>query len=196
MKPRARDRTPEEKAADEARIAQLRARRMNFRQIAEVMNADPARPFPISFQTVQKDAARIAKRWLANAEELIAQHKADMLAELDEVCREAWQAWEKSKAAKVKRSTDKAGAGDATVTRMSVSTEDQTGDPALLRVLLDAMEKRAKLLGIEMPRAGGPLEGLPSVGLPPPRLVLVGALGSSWEDAKPATGQVVENEPA
>lgn len=78
-----------------------------------------------------------------------------LVAELLEVRREAWEAWEKSKEASVKNKASRkakgegADAGTETTTERTV--EEKYGDPRFLSVILNCNEREARLLGLDAP---------------------------------------------
>jgi hypothetical protein len=98
------------------------------------------------------------KRWLADINRDVSEHKAEVKAKLDIVFVELMAAWEKSKTskaittAKVRGPANAAGTGMAPqqMEKQSTSTE-QTGNPAYMALILQCLEKIIKLFGLEAP---------------------------------------------
>ena len=108
-------------------------------EIAELLSA--SRPYCVSRSQVSYDVDTLKQRWLESAGEAVATSKARALRMIDAIERELWEAWEQSKAG-----------GTA-------------GNPTFLTQLLNAHDRRAKLLGLDAPAknelsgpAGGPVQ--------------------------------------
>ena len=100
------------------------------------------RSYRLSRQAVTKAVGQLRSRWEAAATETFATHRAKELRRLEAVGREAWSAWESSKAA---------ATGVA-----------EPGNPAFLGHVLGAHDRRAKLLGLLAPvrtEVSGPAGG-------------------------------------
>lgn len=109
-----------------------------------------------SLATVKHDVEALLKEWqearLVETDELVTLE----LARIDEIIREAWAAWEKSKIEVKKNKTKAKGVpsvgGDGA--RRTVSIEQTTedvitcGDPRYLDVINKALMERRKLLGL------------------------------------------------
>lgn len=78
-------------------VAALRLRGLGYREIAKqlarldppIVNHETGRP--LSHEMIRKDLNELRERWRAAAAEDIASHQADMLAEVREARRSAWQ---------------------------------------------------------------------------------------------------------
>jgi hypothetical protein len=85
------------------------------------------------------------EKWTACADELMCQE----LARISEVESEAWKAWEKSKQTKSvttkERVEQKGWQGTA---KVKITTEEPAGDPRFMQLVLECVEKRARLLGL------------------------------------------------
>ncbi len=75
--------------------------------------------------------------------------KVRQLAQVRKMMAEGWAAWERSKLAKARIKRKKGGAGEPTGEEQS--TEGQVGNVAYLKVVQAAMEREAKILGIDAP---------------------------------------------
>lgn len=137
-----------------------------------VYQSDIATKLKVSLPTVQRDLAAVRKQWLESSLQDFDQVKADQLAKLDEVERQAWLQWERTcKTYKKKTVTEKEMMGDrdrgnedeseggkpAIVgTDTKVETIHQFGDPRFLTVVLSVVDRRCKLLGLDAPAKVAP----------------------------------------
>lgn len=135
-----------QKELDRLLIERCLIRRMTLREISEKIGAE--RPYTLSIQQVQKDAAMLRDKWRKETMEATDKWMERELSGLDEQEREAWSAWERSKQDAVTKMATKEGQASG---KASVKTEGQCGDPAYLRHILDVRERRAKLLGLDAP---------------------------------------------
>lgn len=137
-----RRRSPAEKARDAQQIAALYLQGYSQTEIAARLNLGVA--------TVCRDLKPYHERWQEEARRDIATRKAEQLAQLDQLLREYWEAWERSKAPRKVSTVSKAagGNGDGSAT---VRSEERTGDPRFLEGVRWCMERRAKLLGLDAP---------------------------------------------
>lgn len=112
----------------------------------------------VSQPTVSEDLAWVRGEWKKSAEFAFGDRVAEELARLDEVEREAWQAWERSKK-KLKRVSTKTvknvpeASKDPAVEREEETSveEGRDGDPRHLNVVMDCIDKRCKILGLDAP---------------------------------------------
>jgi hypothetical protein len=78
------------------RVAQLRLRGLSMREIIAAMESqgmvNPETGKPFGLGTLSQDYSELDKQWRANAERATSEHKAEQVAELDEVIRAAWAA--------------------------------------------------------------------------------------------------------
>jgi predicted transcriptional regulator len=123
-------------------------------QIAEKLGVTQA--------TISNDLKALRKAWQKSALVDIDQMKEQELAKIDRLESEYWQAWEASKGVKRIKTGEKRAGQEG---RASVREEDRTGDPRYLRGVMDCIDKRCKILGIEAPirrelsgPKGGPIE--------------------------------------
>jgi hypothetical protein len=138
-----------QKAEDMALISNYRAQRMGYTTIMRLLNERPDRR-PISIGTVFKDCQKAEKMWIEKAVTAVETGKAEMLAELEVVREEAWKIYEASKKAKTVKRAEKANSeGDGERTRQIVTIEERTGDVSALKLVIEAQERKAKLLGLD-----------------------------------------------
>ena len=104
--------------------------------------------------------SRIIARCLKRATERMAteavETTARQLAQVRKTTAEMWAAWERSKLAKARITRHKSQHGE--LVGEEHSTEAQVGNPAYLRLALDAMEREAKILGLDAPHTVAPTD--------------------------------------
>ena len=159
-----RKRTPKQIEADAEVIATLTRRGYGLKQIAAEIGK--IRNYSLSYAQVSHDLKKIRADWAESARSSIEAIKHQELEGLADQERECWHAWQKSKTEHVKKRT-KTKPGTLTGTRSVENTtekEEQCGDPAYMRLILDIREKRAKILGLNAPEKaelsgpdGGPI---------------------------------------
>jgi hypothetical protein len=148
-----------------ARVASYKVQGLSIRKIVAALakdkcvNPDSGRPWNTA--TIQSDLVHLTEVWKASALRDITQVKADELAKLDELEREAWQAWRRGIGRKQIRTTKTGGVDGGSV---SLKTETLNGDPRFLALVLDCQQRRAKMLGLDEPTpfalagpGGGPI---------------------------------------
>jgi hypothetical protein len=149
-----------------ARVASFKVQGLSIRKIiaalakAKCVNPDTGKPW--SVRAIHEDLVHLTARWKSEALRDITQAKADELARLDELEREAWTAWHRGIGRKQIRTTKTGGKEGLEV---SLRTESLNGDPRYLAIVLDCQQRRAKLLGLDAPLKaeftgadGGPIE--------------------------------------
>lgn len=93
-----------------------------------------------------------------------------ILAALDAMEREAWEAWEKSRGPIIRETVSAPREGEGRARTTTVRETRPAGDPAFLRLVLDVCDRRARLMGVDMTgTAGGPAHD----GEPPKLTVVV-----------------------
>ena len=99
---------------------------------------------------VSRDLKAIRQAWLASQIRDFDAAKAQELAKIDHVEAAAWVAWARSTADKetIIREADANQKPKKAVRR----TEGQAGDATFLRVVLDCIERRCKILGLDAPQ--------------------------------------------
>ena len=162
-------RTPNQRIHDRALISEWMRRRMSERQMRDKLNAryqelwDDDKSIcdkegnPLSFTQGQihydiKAVRReLIKEQITNADAA----RAQVLAELDEVIREAYRGWAASITKKRTETWRQRGQGDAQGGDLNrervVKDETQDGNRAYLEIIREAILDRAKLLGLTNP---------------------------------------------
>ncbi len=99
---------------------------------------------------VSRDLKAIRAIWLASTIRDFDLAKAQELAKIDEVEREYWLAWERSKQDK-EVAIQEAGA-DKKMKKATLRKEGQSGNPAFLAGVLSCIDKRCQILGLDAPK--------------------------------------------
>jgi hypothetical protein len=126
-------RTPDKRERDLAEVARLRLQGLTQAEIARQMGTTQ--------QQVSRDLRRIARKWHQESQQSAADLIAVELARLDKVESDCWDAWERSCQPAVKR-TEAPGKVIETTTR-------RDGDPRFLNDVLECIERRCGLLGLD-----------------------------------------------
>ena len=98
---------------------------------------------------ISRIISRCLKRANAKLTTEVVETKIRQLAQARKMMAECWAAWERSKLAKARIKRKKGGAGEPTGEEQS--TEGQVGNVAYLKLRMAAMEREAKILGIDAP---------------------------------------------
>ncbi len=139
------------RAARRAKVADLYLKCFSQRQIALELG--------ISQATVCRDLLAVQDEWVKSAMLDFDKRKAMELAKIDRVEREAWLAYERKIGPKQrKKMSVKAGNKDGEVVMW-----EEAGDPRFLRIVLDCIDRRSALLGLDAPKKVGLsiLDGIP-----------------------------------
>ena len=106
----------------------------------------------VSRRTVQKDMVQIREEWRKIRVQDADVYLGRELSKIDRVEQEAWKAWHDSRK---RHETDKqkdvkhSMQGDGVETEKI--TKDSTGDPRYLDIVQSCIDKRCKLLGLQIP---------------------------------------------
>jgi DNA-binding transcriptional MerR regulator len=142
-------------------ISGLYKRGYSFREIrSEVMKRLDLETY--SLETVHKDITRMLEEWREQRIDRIDQVVQLELQRNDDIIKEAWQAWDKSKTDYERKSakqqglptrTDDKNEGGISTTKIEQSKElvIRYGDPRYLDLILKVQERNAKLLGYDSP---------------------------------------------
>lgn len=136
-----------EKQTDRELIKDLRLRRLSTRQIA----AHPDLTH-ISHTQIFNDLKLIENEWKNNTSIDLDKKKQEQLETLDFIIRENSEAWEKSKADKIKKSIkNKEDDSKGKTKETGVQTETIHGDHNYMKRVLDAIAEQNKILGLHAP---------------------------------------------
>lgn len=137
-----RKRTRDERERDLAKIAEHYLRGYSHEQIAERVG--------LSRQQIGYDLKVLRERWRESQLAAIDEVKARELEKLDRMESELWEQWERSKGDRTRRKVGTKSGAQAGETREMV-TEERLGDPRYMQAILQCIEKRTKLLGLDAP---------------------------------------------
>ena len=115
-----------------------------------------AKEIGISRQMVSKDLQTIRQRWKESAIKDFDALKEQELKKIDATEREAWECYRRSQRDRQRTVTERAGTGnpdDAKPGRAKaqVTKEQADGDPRFLKIILECIDKRCKILGLDAP---------------------------------------------
>lgn len=142
-------------------IAQLYKRGYSYREIREeVMSRLNLQAY--SLQTVHKDVNRLLTEWRSTRIENLDHAVQLELERIDEVIKEAWAAWDKSKTDYERKKAKQQGVpggdgegGDGGVVTVKMEQQKEEvicyGDPRYLEVVHKNLVERRKLLGLYSP---------------------------------------------
>lgn len=133
-------RTKAEREELRHRIWQLRNRGMNQFQIAAEVG--------LSRRMVVGHMKIMELRWRRECAEGIAVHKEKVLAQNDELFREAWSAWLRSLDEKTTTSTEQSDGDTGSRRKAAIKKEQKEGNPAFLAQVSKCIETRCKILGL------------------------------------------------
>lgn len=141
-------------------------------QVAEmycrgVRQVDIARELGVTQGQVSKDLAAVRKAWMASSIRAFDQHRAEQLARIDEIERQAWAGWLRSvgtqrqttNKTRVKGGPAGAGAGDDQqpaaapddLLEETIVEHEDAGDSRFLDRMAWCVSERCKILGLYAP---------------------------------------------
>jgi hypothetical protein len=142
-------------------VARYKAQRYTEEQIADKLtdafladNILAPDDDPINRNLVHYYWTELKKEWRKQREEAIDELQDATLLELDQMAGEAWRAWEASKDGRTDYERILTGDGDTgemAVQRMRQTAHGGHGDVRYLELAIKAMERRARLLGLDAP---------------------------------------------
>lgn len=123
--------------------------------IRKMYQHDIAAELGVARQTVMADLKALQKEWQESAAVNIAESKAEQLAKIDELERQAWDAWEQSKGerkiSRIRGAPGKADDSKPNILEKTVTTEERTGNIVYWNAVLDCIKERCKILGLNAP---------------------------------------------
>ncbi len=145
---RGQKRSAVQRKRDRATIAQMALKGRSQLEIADFLE--------LSQGQVSRELKKIKAEWQAASTHDHALQRGRVLAKLELTEREFWEAWQASREQKESAlveqlaiATGNSGDGTGnTRTKNQKRTEDQHGNPAYLRGVLDAIKEQAKLLNL------------------------------------------------
>jgi hypothetical protein len=140
----ARKRTAAQRAADLSYAEHHHLRGRTHTRIAEMLSME--RGYSISRQQIAYDLKGLEQEWVANAQELIKLTKARALKSLAMQEAAAWDGWEASH-----RPAEAFTTSIQSLSRRKDARANFAGDPAYLKIMLEIHDRRARLLGLDVP---------------------------------------------
>lgn len=144
-------RTPFMRENDLLEVARQYLAHRTLQQISDWIKLN--RPYTLSITQIHFDIAELKKRWREAAKEDVEARLAQELRRIDEIEREAKEAWERSRQQsvrttqeRVERPNGKTAKDDAT--RVQIVREEHVGDPRFLDIVMNCVTQRCRLLGI------------------------------------------------
>lgn len=146
-------RTVSERARDIALTAKYYLQGHSMRSIADKLNSRAGVTYTITYKSVHNDIMASQDLWLASAIIDLDAFKAQQVAKLDLVEKEAWDAWEKSKANRIRTTKNLEEGREYTAKDINqpdqVVTENSAGDIRFLNLAMDCVMKRNELMGLK-----------------------------------------------
>lgn len=138
------DRKPAQVARDRRNIARLYLQGMTQQEIAGELK--------LSQPTVSRDLKIIQQDWVEASVQDLNDRKAIELAKVDALEIEYWKAWERSqKDAEVNTSKVSSEGGEQKMEKQK-RVEGQVGDPRYLQGIMQCIDRRCQILGIDAPK--------------------------------------------
>lgn len=135
----ANTRTKEQIKSDRLEVARLYLQGRYQHEIAQLLG--------VSQQQIAYDLKAVQVEWRNVPRLQLTELKQKELARLDVLERTYWQAWEDSKKPKETTSSNK----DGDRIKVGKRNEQRNGNPAFLRGVMDCIDRRCKLLGLDAP---------------------------------------------
>lgn len=145
-------------------ISELYVMRFPLVEIWRRVNELKTKEKQISISQIQKDISIIRQEWRDRKRENIDTYLNEVLDVLDATHREAYGEWLRSKRDHERRiGKQKTGGANGSTEEKSLMQEGQTGDPRYLAIVMQAIERKCKLLGLDAPTkiTGPDGEGVP-----------------------------------
>ncbi|MCK7458487.1 hypothetical protein [Idiomarina aminovorans] len=127
-------RTPDQVMRDQASIAEMYLKGFRMYEIADARG--------LSMNQVKYDLREVRKRWRQSSVRDFDAHREEQLARLDLMEASLWREWERSCGSPEAEELEKGKKSDG---------PPQTGDPRYMTVMLNIIERRSKLLGLDAP---------------------------------------------
>ena len=122
----------------------LRRQKVAVLYLQKLPQHEIGRRLGVGQATVHRDLRAVQKVWLESTLRNFDAARAEELAKIDNLEREYWEAWERSKLDKQSKLAEKSVQGK----RTQLKTEGQVGNPRYLEGVQWCILKRCKLFGI------------------------------------------------
>jgi transcriptional regulator with XRE-family HTH domain len=143
----ASDRTEEQAATARDR----RRRDVTRLYLQGLTQAEIARRVGVSQQQVSRDLEAVRDEWRADTRADAAALRAREVAKLDAVEASYWVAWEESRGVQVRRTREQSAHDGTEDARTIEVSEESPGDPRYLAGVLACIDRRCRLLGLDVP---------------------------------------------
>jgi hypothetical protein len=110
----------------------------------------------VNRSTVSRDLKVLNARWKEAAIRDLNAAKSQELERLDQLEREYWEAWEKSKNIHETTTTEQTKTADGERLKAGIRKEEQCGDPRYLAGVQWCIDKRCEILGLRAPHKIAP----------------------------------------
>jgi hypothetical protein len=124
-------------------------REIETRLLMGLPPSEIAREVGVKIGTVKAQVRKLRARWSRQTRRPKAECVPDILAQLDEVQRQAWFSWKRSLDFLAKSSRTTKQLPGETQEQMTVSRAEQLGDTRCLVVILQCLKLRIELLGLD-----------------------------------------------
>lgn len=135
-------------------ITAIEARRLRVvnRYIAGETMREIAKLEEVSPATVCSDVAAVRKQWRVAMNHNLEEWKERELARIDMVESHATESFERSLAETKKSVAERTEADGEVTSKTRMEKQDQAGDPRFLRIMLDCVSERCRILGLYAPK--------------------------------------------
>lgn len=135
---------------DQVEIATLYLQGKTQFEIAEILSKDQARGYTLTQQTISRDLRHIERAWRQSSLIEFNTARARELAKIDNLEREYWKAWDRSKTEKKHSEKEKT---EGRVLKEVTRTQkwELIGDHRFLEGVQWCISKRCELLGLDAP---------------------------------------------
>jgi len=112
----------------------------------------------VSLPTIERDLRVIRNRWQESALRDFDQIRAEQLAKLDLMESQLWAQWQRSCETILKTRKETRKATKYPGTNHAREKVEQTGDPRYMMAILNIIERRCKLIGLDAPTKVAPTD--------------------------------------
>ncbi|MDO6466793.1 hypothetical protein [Neptunomonas phycophila] len=112
----------------------------------------------VSVPTIERDLRVIRDRWIKSAIRDFDQIRAEQLAKLDLIESQLWEQWQRSCETIIKTRKEKREATKFPGTNNTIEKIEQSGDPRYMMGILNIIERRCKLMGLDAPTKVAPTD--------------------------------------
>lgn len=150
-------RTEEQKADDLQFCTRLFLMGYKYADISRMLNChimERGDSYTITGASIFYDMKKLLNEWKKESFDNIEEHVKKEVHKLDLMEYELWVAWEASKTGKIRKKSSSRPSRDElkdSYDTNETTTETSPGNPRFLQLILEVMQRRAKLLGFDAP---------------------------------------------